>query len=217
MAEDEKTLCLRRLLNDVETCTKCYEKYKEYPEEDMVRIRLWFNQAPWFFPPYGSEECKEVKGFLGMGEFKTCDGESRRVIFLCKRPSTGTFPSEADKYFYKLLGEKGFENAHLTDLIKCRGKTNEPKKVFENMAKKCFHFLEQEIEIIKPDLIVAVDLEDKRVFKFLKKNLLQKYEGKLESIPHYSTINRSKREERGKNKKKLETALERIKKRLNSL
>jgi hypothetical protein len=92
-------------------------------------------------------------------------------------------------------------------LIKCRGKTSEADKEFENTAKNVF-FFEREIETIKPELIVAVDCNDKRVHEFLEENLLQEYGGKLycKPIRHYSKINRQGEKKEIKIKRSLKRA-----------
>ncbi len=91
-----------------------------------------------------------------------------------------------------------FEDAHITDLIKCGGKAEETARKTEKikMAKNCFRFLEEEISIIDPDLIVAVG-KDEILYEYLKK-LPQSYGDRLykKQIMHYSYV------ERFKNKKK---------------
>ena len=96
---------LRELLSEVEKCLKCYERFKDYPDEDRRRIREWCHEGPWFFPP---DEETGVKGFFGTG----------RIIFVCERPSTrgGKLPDKLDKQFYSLLKKYGFEDAHITDI-----------------------------------------------------------------------------------------------------
>ena len=155
---------LRTLLSRIEKCLKCYaEKFKDYSEEDRVRIRHWYNKNPWFFPPYNG-----VKGFFGTGE----------VMFVCQRPSTqiGIFPRGQSSLFYKLLKEYGFGNAHLTDLIKCRGLVREG---IEGQLDNCLPHLMAEIEALQPRLIVAVG---DKAFDILQELGLSM---RIEKITHY--------------------------------
>lgn len=163
----EKNDRLWKLIDEIEDCLDCYgefcKEFENYPCEYKVKFRELYNRAPWFFPLRN-----EVKGFLGNGEVK-CDGKVCKIVFVCIRPSTGTFPSEADDLFYGLLRDCGFKDAHVTDLIKCRGKAKETDaETIEKMAKNCLRFLEEEIKIIDPDLIVAVG-GNKTLSEHLKK------------------------------------------------
>jgi uracil-DNA glycosylase family 4 len=155
---------LKELTYKIEGCLKCYKEFKKYSEEDRIRFREWYNQGPWFFPPY-----KKVMGFLGDG----------KVVFVCQRPSTGTFPDKKVKLFYKLIEKYGFKDAHITDLVKCRRKAKEP---MDKMIQNCLPFLEQEIEILKPKLIVAVGNKVKRILekKFANREI------EIEYITHYA-------------------------------
>ena len=155
---------LRGLLTNIEKCLKCYEKFKDYSEEDRVRIRRWYNEGPWFFPPYDG-----VKGFFGTNE----------VMFVCQKPSTqpGTFPRKRSNRLYKLLKENGLGNAHLTDLVKCRGLAG---RLTKEQINNCLPYLKEEIALLQPKLIVAVGNE---VFKTLRKLELP---ARLEKIPHYA-------------------------------
>lgn len=165
---------LEKLLFRIEKCLKCYRKFEDYSEKDRLRIRNWHNKGPWFFPP--SEDGK-AKGFFGTGE----------VVFMCQRPSTGgKVPDEAVILFYDLIKEHGFENAHITDLVKCRA---EGGKVSEEEIRNCLPYLEEEIRILKPKLIVAVGNE---AYKVLAKEL------KLQSIPVKRIIHYSYAVRRGK-------------------
>jgi hypothetical protein len=40
---------------------RCYGKFRGYGDGDMVRIRRWCHEGPWFFP---HREDGGVKGFL---------------------------------------------------------------------------------------------------------------------------------------------------------
>ncbi|MEM3828807.1 MAG: uracil-DNA glycosylase family protein [Conexivisphaerales archaeon] len=127
-----------------------------------------------------------MKGFFGTG----------KIVFVCERPSTGTFPSGADNLFYDLLKEYKFEDAHITDLIKCRSNVIEKvEKSFEDDAKECFKHLLEELEILKPTLIVAVDT---KVYKYLREHLSELYKDKLfeKTMTHYSYAHRFKKREK---------------------
>lgn len=183
MNADER---LRKLICEIENCLECYEEFKNLPEKDRIRIRRWYNRDPWFFPP-----CGKVKGFFGTGE----------VFLVCERPSTGTFPSNADKLFYKFIEKYGLEDAHITDLIKCRlkvtekGKTENKKEAdnrFKRDAKNCFKHLLEELKILKPEVIVAVG---KRAHGFLNDHL-PAYKNRLYQITHYSYALRYKKTDR---------------------
>lgn len=171
---NDKITKLHGLLNDVEKCLKCYKEFNEYSEEDRIRIRGWCNRGPWFFPPH---EETGVKGFFGIGD--TC--------FVCQRPSTkgGRIPDKFLTHFYELLEKNGFKDAHITDLIKCKGPAKDfPKYMIEN----CFPFLLKEIEILKPKLIVAVS---EIVYNVLESKMgdIKRYTWenvKLEYISHYA-------------------------------
>ncbi|MEM2533931.1 MAG: hypothetical protein QXK12_07920 [Candidatus Nezhaarchaeales archaeon] len=115
---------LRELLSEVEKCLKCYEEFDKYPDEDRVRIRKWYHKDPWFFPPH---EETGIKGFLGTGD----------VCFICQRPSTrgDEAPDKFTLRFYELLRRSGFEGAHITDIVKCRGLAG---KLLKYMVKNCF-------------------------------------------------------------------------------
>lgn len=59
-----------------------------------------------------------VRGFLGGG----------RIMCVAERPSTGkgTFPDRSVRLLYDLLDELEIGDSHLTDVIKSRGKVDEP-------------------------------------------------------------------------------------------
>ncbi len=135
----DKSAKLRELVKEIQTCLRCYEDFEHLKEEDRIRTRDWYLQGPWFFPPDKSG----VKGFFGTSD----------VMFVCPRPSTGSFDDPTSKRFYRLLSKYGFSNAHVTDLVKCRSKagTMSGKEI-----GNCFPFLMREQEILQPQTIVAV-------------------------------------------------------------
>jgi len=136
---------LRGLISRIERCLRCYEKFKNYGKKDRMRVRNWYNEDPWFFPP---SENGKVKGFFGTG----------KVFFVCLRPSlSGKIPNYALLRFYGLIEKYGFGDAHMTDLIKCRAKAGEmTNKDIEHALKNCLTYLKEEIEILKPNLVIAV-------------------------------------------------------------
>ena len=126
-------------------------------------IREWCHEGPWFYPPH---EETGVKGFFGTG----------KVMFVAERPSTrgGKIPDNLDIEFFKLLRKFNLQDSHLTDLIKCRGTVKEAKcrEEWNRRVENCLPFLLGEIEIIKPDVIVAVG---RRVYKELRRRGLTHY------------------------------------------
>ncbi len=91
---------LRTFACEIEECLDCFkwfeysEEFKNYNDEDKIRIRNLFNRGPRLFPPH-----RGVMGFFG----------TRRVFFVCKRPSTRTFPDKNVENFYKLLKKKALQ------------------------------------------------------------------------------------------------------------
>lgn len=168
---------LKTLLSRIEGCLKCYDEFKDYDEDDRLRIRSWHNEDPWFFPP--NEEIG-VMGFFGTG----------KTFIVCERPSTrGNIPSPADLSFYELLRNYGFENAHITDLVKCRGYAG---GLFDEELENCLPYLEKEIEILKPNLIIAVGNSAYDVMtEHLRLGSIH-----LEKVTHYSYAFRYNKAER---------------------
>ncbi len=91
----------------------------------------------WLFPTSG-----KVKGFLGTGD----------IMFVGERPSTGEFGSRSDLLLYTLLEKYGVADAHLTDIIKTRGKVGE--RYPDDIAQHRRVF-DREMEIVKPRLVIA--------------------------------------------------------------
>jgi uracil-DNA glycosylase family 4 len=179
-AEKEKSLV--DLTNIIEKCLRCYEEFKDCESGLRLKFRRWYNIDPWFFPPNGINKNSLVKGFLGTGD----------VVFVCMRPSTGTFPSPTVKQFYKLIENYGFQDAHITDLIKCRSRVKNEKRNEEKEVENCFEYLLKELEIIyninkKLSLIVAVG---NKAYNYLNKKLPQHYKDRLVKITHYSARGR---------------------------
>jgi len=122
----ESRYALLELKNEVEACRR------DCPSR---------GKGAWFFESMG-----RVKGFLG----------TSRIMFIAPKPSTGTFPSPNDELFYELLEKHNLQNAHITDWIKCRGKSGSQRDAeFAN----CLDFLLEEKRIIKPLILVGVGNE----------------------------------------------------------
>lgn len=92
---------------------------------------------PWLFPTRG-----EVKGFMG----------AAKVMFVGERPSTGRFGGSSDHLLYTILEKYGAADAHLTDIIKTRGKVGDPYP--DNMTPHR-HIFDREMEIVQPRLVLA--------------------------------------------------------------
>lgn len=121
----------------------------------------------WFYPEYNG-----VKGFLG----------TQGPIFCGLNPSYGNFPSKRDEFFYKQLKKHGFENAHITDLIKIRSTGKKIGELIKNkqiLNEQC-GFLTEEIKITESNFIVALGNE---CYCYIK----DKFEdATLEKITHYT-------------------------------
>lgn len=119
---------------------------------------------PWLFPAVG-----EVKGFMGTAP----------VMFVGERPSTRKHFGHADEWLYSLLEKYGAANAHLTDIIKSRGRVKEPYPDDIGLHRRVF---DREIEIIKPCLIVAFG---QKVYDLLQFSLAL-LGIKIEQVLHYA-------------------------------
>ena len=125
-------------------------------EVEIKRTLAFEDEAPWVFPIYGN-----VKGFWG----------TRDVMFVAYRPSMGTFPSDSDRLLYSTLEKHGVADAHLTDAIKTPAKAG--KKYTGDIAPH-IRILIQEIEIIKPQLLIAFG---KDAYELLESNFLPSLKG----------------------------------------
>jgi len=74
------------------------------------------------------------------------------VMLVAERPSTGHFGGPSDGLLYSLLEKYGAAEAHLTDVIKSRGKVGEPYPTDMSPHR---HTFDRELEIVKPTLIVT--------------------------------------------------------------
>lgn len=169
---------LEKLFYNIMECDKCI--LKDELKSDLF-YRSLFTESPWVYPTY-----KGVKGFFGRS----------KVMFIASKPSIGYFPSWRDKAFYSALRKEGFDYAHITDLIKCRGKVGS-----ENLLdfERCYEHLQEEIKIIQPEVVVFVGERSGKLFKQAEKHLnkkllkiINKY--RIEFIPHYSQCKMNKDE-----------------------
>jgi uracil-DNA glycosylase family 4 len=129
---------------------------------DEILARL---PEAWLFPPEGN-----VQGFVGTSP----------VMFVAERPSTAKgFSGPGKSFLYPLLEETGNANAHLTDVIKTRGKVGQPYP--EEIAPHR-HFFDREIEIVRPRLIVAFG---QKVYDLLQFSLADRGI-KIQQVWHYS-------------------------------
>jgi len=155
------------------------EKLEELRREIIQEFLIKGWMDVWFYPRY-----KGVMGYLG----------TQDIVFVGLNPSYSCFPTQHDEFFYNELKRVGFENAHLTDIIKIRSRCKEIKKYLSDHAifKKNLEFLLREFNIIQPKIIVAVGSKSGNL---LKKNFPEKRR-KIYCIPHYSirkTLNFEKR------------------------
>lgn len=94
----------------------------------------------WWFPSING-----VKGFYGDKDY----------IFVCPQPHKGEFPVYAhDKKLYDNMAKYGFEEAHLTDVVKCRGAKY--KELSKTEINNCIGWLDEEVRIVKPKAIIAI-------------------------------------------------------------
>lgn len=131
------------------------------------RIIKATKKETWFYPGYS-----EVKGWLGVKD----------IMFVGPNPSCNKFPSKDTDFFYNQLKKNGFKDAHLTDPIKIRAKNNEADTVIGKTFNEQIKFFKEEIDIIKPKLIVIMGDRAKKTLKKFN------YEDKrFRHIYHYST------------------------------
>ena len=128
----------------------------------------------WFYPEY-----RGVKGWMG----------TQDIIFVGSNPSYNVFPTKYTDFFYKQLKVNGFDKAHLTDLIKIRSTNTDAEKIIQDNLKSQTEYLQEELEIVKPKLIVVMG---NRCQQFFEKLDCKEYI----SITHYSAIRFPKNKEK---------------------
>ena len=94
----------------------------------------------WNFPTLNG-----VKGFHG----------DKDHIFAASQPHLGEFPKTPnDRRLYSNMAKYGFEEAHLTDVVKCRG--TKFKKLSKIEVDNCIGWLDEEVRIVNPKAIIAL-------------------------------------------------------------
>jgi len=150
---------------------------------------VWFYPDPEHLPENWSKDLekdkcpkyKKIKGFLG----------TQNLVFIGSNPSYNKFPTRYTDFFYEQLKINGFENAHLTDLIKIRlfNKDVKDKLNDKNIIDEQLEFLKEEFSIIKPKLIVILGVcrgwKGKKIKEILEENFRNT---KIKDIYHYSSI-----------------------------
>lgn len=135
------------------------------PREQLEKLKEEIKKAIpdyWLFP-LGEEFLRggpgsKVRGFLGAAP----------IIFVGERPSTGKFPTHADRLLYRLLEKFGIPDAHLTDIIKSRAKVTDEYPADLNPHRLIFS---REIEIVRPKKIIAMGGKAYRALQFGFSNL----------------------------------------------
>lgn len=161
MDKNEK---LRELQTQIkEECFRCFPELEGYSREEKIQWRLDNTREPWFFEHEG------LDGFYGTG----------KVMFVGQRPSSGKSGKSDLKVnrYYKLLKKHGFQNSHMTDLVKCRDKVGPLTK---HEKTNCIQYFLKEVEIVQPKLIVGVGAEAYKVLKQLKLSI------SVVRLSHYS-------------------------------
>lgn len=134
-------------------------------------------------------------------------GIDRRVIFVCESPGPNSPPEDDDidvkrcwgeenanpdsiwrlKRFHKLRESYGLENCYITNVVKCgprKDKSHDMKEIIN-----CSKFLEKEIEIIKPKLIIAVGRKAEKILRKYHMELIKSQGSELFEVMHYSIGN----------------------------
>ena len=108
-----------------------------------LKAKIESHKDFWLFPSQDS-----VKGFLGTDP----------IFIVGDQPSTDEWPPEHPhrKVFYETLQNVGLANAHLTDLYKKRGLSNSLEQSIPPDFPHHLSLFKEEIEILKPKLIVAL-------------------------------------------------------------
>jgi uracil-DNA glycosylase len=126
----------------------------------------------WLFPV--DPEIPRVQGFLGSGP----------IMCVAERPSTGkAFPDSSVRRLYQLLDKLDIPDSHLTDVVKSRGRVNEPYPKNLLPHKEAF---DQEFEIVQPRCVIAFG---HKVFDLLQFTLAGK-NVKIYRVHHYAYARR---------------------------
>ena len=103
---------------------------------------------------------------------------------VAERPSTGkTFPDSSIRRLDHLLDELDIADSHLTDVIKSRGRVNEPYPEDLRPHKEAF---DEEIAIVQPRCVIAFG---RKVFELLQFTLADS-DMKIYPVHHYAYARR---------------------------
>jgi len=167
-----------------------------------AELEKTFKGDLWLFPRGNSEKAvryfekdlgKGVMGFWGTGEKSNSDDV---IMIVAERPSAGrqNKPKEFDKTlarFYGFLEKKELSNSHVTDFIKTRARTGydwkKPQKLefYEKEFDQHLPFLKKELDIIKPNKIIALG-EKTYLWVAICKSFFKLKEVELFHAPHYA-------------------------------
>lgn len=115
------------------------EEKRRQLEALAEEIHVELGDQVWLF-----DQNDKVQGFLGT---------SSDVMFVAERPSMARTPKgPGGSFLYPLLEATGNGNAHVTDVIKIRGKNGDP---YPDDLAPHKRFLERELDIVQPRLIIA--------------------------------------------------------------
>jgi len=162
---------LQKILTRINMESKKLENLRRKIIEDCS-IKSW--QDVWFYPEY-----RGVKGWMG----------TQDIIFVGSNPSYNVFPTNYTNFFYKQLKANGFDKAHLTDLIKIRSTNADADRIIQDNLESQTKYLQEELEIVKPKLIVVMGNRCQQFFEELD------YKEYI-TIIHYSSIRFPRNEER---------------------
>jgi len=127
------------------------EKIKQL-ENLKKKIIKETKEKVWFY----SEEYEEYNNLALKYGIKGWFG-TQDIFFIGSNPSENPSKDPPNvNFFFKELRANNFQNAHLTDLVKIRVKNTEADKIIEKNLKEQKKYLDKEIEILKPKLIVVM-------------------------------------------------------------
>jgi len=112
----------------------------EYLRDRISKCNRCGKNNFWYFPSIDG-----VKGFYGDKEY----------IFVATQPHLGDFPrTHNDIRLYNNMAKHGFGDAHLTDVVKCRGEKYKELSPIE--ISNCIRWFEEEMRIVKPKAIISL-------------------------------------------------------------
>jgi hypothetical protein len=139
--------------------------------------RLDVRSQWWTFPRQGP-----VMGFFGAG----------RIMMVGDQPSTDPWPEchPSRVLLYGTLIQLGLTDAHLTDVIKRRGKSSESRKLLPCDFEEHASVFRREVEIIDPKRIVAFGYTAERLLR----GRFSEVSPMVRRVLHFSHAARWKRE-----------------------